>query len=106
MPHPGTSAPLVVDFGRSMNVTLVQRMLKISASGRTVAGTVAVGKQETEWRFTPNAPWVAGPYQLIVDTQLEDIAGNRIGQPFDIDVFDHVSEHLTTSTVSLPFSVR
>jgi hypothetical protein len=50
-------------------------------------------------------PWRAGAYQLLVDAELEDIAANRIDQPFDIDVFEKVSEHLTTRTVSVPFSV-
>ena len=41
------------------------------------------------------------------DTGLEDLAGNRIGQAFDIDVFERVTEHITTgTTVSLPFVVR
>jgi hypothetical protein len=51
-------------------------------------------------------PWAAGAYQLTVDTDLEDVSGNRIDQPFDIDVFEKVTEHLTTRTVSVPFSVR
>ena len=32
----------------------------------------------------------------MVDTGLEDLAGNHVGQAFDIDVFDHVTEHITT----------
>ena len=105
-PHAGTTAPVVIGFGRPMNIALLQRTLKISGAAGSVSGTVAVGKQEMEWRFTPKAPWTEGAYTVIVDTALEDIAGNRIGQPFDIDVFDHVTEHLTTGSVSLPFSVR
>ena len=44
--------------------------------------------------------------RLIVDTSLEDLAGNKIGQPFDIDVFDKVTERITTTTMSLPFEIR
>jgi len=40
-----------------------------------------------------------------VDTAIEDLAGNRIGQPFDIDVFDRVTQHIETRTISLPFSI-
>ena len=50
--------------------------------------------------------WAAGPYRLIVDTGLEDLAGNQIGQPFDIDVFDRVTEHITTATVAIPVTVK
>jgi hypothetical protein len=105
-PRAGTSAPLVVAFGRSMNYPLLQRMLQVTGPGGRVAGTIAVDRNETVWRFTPRRPWRAGAYQLLVDAELEDVAANRIDQPFDIDVFEKVSEHLTTRTVSVPFSVR
>ena len=45
-------------------------------------------------------------YRLIVDNALEDLAGNKIGQPFDIDVFDKVTEHITTTTTPLGFEIR
>ena len=105
-PRAGTSAPLLVEFGRSMNYPLLQRMLQVDGPGGRVAGTIAVDGNETSWRFTPRVPWTAGAYQLTVDADLEDVSGNRIDQPFDIDVFEKVTEHLTTRTVSVPFSVR
>jgi hypothetical protein len=52
------------------------------------------------------AAWQSGAYRLVADTGLEDLAGNRIGQLFDIDVFEHVTEHITTSTVDVPFTIR
>jgi hypothetical protein len=42
----------------------------------------------------------------VADTGLEDLAGNHIGQPFDLDVFNKVTERIETKTVSLPFRVR
>ncbi len=50
--------------------------------------------------------WAAGNYRLIVNTGIEDLAGNHVGQPFDIDTFDRVTEHITSETVALPFRVR
>jgi len=105
-PSAGTSAPLVVEFGRSMNYPLLQRMLEVAGPSGRVAGAIAVDRNETVWRFTPRVPWPAGAYRLLVDADLEDVSGNRIDQPFDIDVFEKVSEHLTTRTVSVPFSIR
>jgi hypothetical protein len=98
--------PLVVGFGRPMNYTLLQRMLKVAGARGDVAGSIAVAREESEWRFTPHDPWSAGAYKLVIDTSLEDLAGNKIGQPFDIDVFDHVTERITSSTTSLPFEIR
>ena len=105
-PRAGTSAPLVVEFGRSMNYPLLQRMLAVAGPNGPIAGTIDVDRDESVWRFTPRAPWTAGIHRLVVNTDLEDIAGNKIGQPFDIDVFEKVTEHLTTRTVDVPFSIR
>src|SRR5438477_5222561 len=99
-------APLVVEFGRSMNYPLLQRMLQVSGAGGRVSGTITVDANESTWRFAPRTSWTAGAYQLIVDADLEDISGNKIDQPFDIDVLDKVTEHLTPRTVSMPFNVR
>jgi hypothetical protein len=105
-PRTGTREPLVVDFDRPMNYPLLQRMLQVSGARSRVNGTIAVDRQESQWRFTPAAAWTSGAYRLIVETGLEDLAGNKIGQPFDIDVFDRVTEHLTTTTVDVPFTVK
>jgi hypothetical protein len=105
-PHAGTSDPLVVDFDRSMNYPLLKRMIQAVGPHGRLAGVIAVDRQESQWRFTPIAAWPSGAYRLVVETGLEDLAGNRIGQPFDIDVFDRVTEHITTTTVDVPFTVR
>jgi hypothetical protein len=105
-PRTGTTDPLIVDFDRPMNYPLLQRMLQVSSSRGRIEGTVSVDRQESQWRFTPKAPWTAGAHRLIVDTALEDLAGNKIGQPFDIDVFDRVTEHITTTTIDVPFTVQ
>ena len=105
-PRAGTREPAIVDFDRPMNYPLLQRMIQIAGARGRVAGANAVDRQESQWRFTPAAAWTSGAYRLIIDTGLEDLAGNKIGQPFDIDVFDRVTEHLTTKTVDLPFAIK
>jgi hypothetical protein len=84
-----------------MDYALLLRLLEVPG----VTGTVSVDNKETEWRFIPSQPWKPGEYRLVVDTALEDLAGNRIGQAFDVDIFEKVSEHLTSKTISLPFRV-
>lgn len=105
-PKSGTSEPVSLIFPTPMNYPLLQRMIQVSGPGGQVAGTVKIEKQETEWRLTPQQSWKTGEYKLVVDTGLEDLAGNHIGQLFDIDVFNHVTQHLATSTVPLPFAVK
>jgi hypothetical protein len=100
-PQAGTSDALVVDFPKPMDYALLLRLLDVSG----VAGAVSVDRQETEWRFIPSQLWKPGEYRLVVDTALEDLAGNHIGQAFDVDIFEKVSEHLTSKTISLPFRI-
>jgi hypothetical protein len=105
-PKAGNSAALTIDFPTPMNYPLLQRMIQVSGPGGVIYGAVAIARQESEWSFVPQHPWASGDYQLIVDTGLEDLAGNHIGEPFDIDVFTKVTEHIETKTISLPFHVR
>ena len=101
-PRAGASDALVVDFPKPLDWALLQRLLEVPG----VSGTAVVERNETRWRFVPKEPWKAGEYRLVVDTNLEDLAGNRIGRPFDVDVFERVSERVVRKTVSLPFRVR
>jgi len=101
-PKVGTSDPLVVEFPESMDWALALRLIDVPG----VLGTASVENNETEWRFKPNAPWKAREYKLVIDTALEDLAGNRIGRAFDVDIFERVSEKISGKTVSLPFRVR
>jgi len=105
-PKSGGTAPLIVDFPVPMNYALLQRMISVVDAKGSIAGSIDVQRQETQWRFTPREAWKSGDYQLVIDTNIEDLAGNHIGQLFDIDVFDHVSEHITSATVSLRFTIH
>jgi hypothetical protein len=105
-PNAGTTTALVVEFPTPMNFALLQRMIQVFGDPGTIPGTIDVDRQETQWRFTPKTPWKAGSYRLVVDTGIEDLAGNHVGQLFDIDKFERVTESIPLATVSLPFSVR
>jgi hypothetical protein len=100
------SAPLTIEFPTPMNYPLLQRMLRVVGPRGSVPGSVSIGRDETRWRFTPHTPWRAGRYQLVVDRDLEDVAGNHIGQLFDIDQFHRVTAHIVTRTLSVPFTVH
>jgi len=105
-PKAGAAGALIIDFPVPMNYPLLQRMIRVTDTKGNIAGTIDIQRQETQWRFTPRETWKAGEYQLIIDTGIEDLAGNHIGQLFDIDTFDHITERITAATVSLRFSVR
>ncbi len=106
VPAKGTTSALLVDFPHPMNYALLLRMIAVSRGQATVGGRIALDRHEAEWRFMPEKPWEAGDYRLVIDTGIEDLAGNHIGVPFDIDVFEKVSKTIERKSVSVPFTIR
>ena len=105
-PAAGTSQPLTLTFPQAMNVSLLPRTIQVLRDRERVAGVVTTGRHETEWRFTPRAPWTAGAYRVEVDTRLEDVAGNRPGLPFDFEAGNVAAEHRASPPVSIPVQIR
>lgn len=99
--------PLLVRFGEPLDHSMLLRVLSVvNAAGEKVPGTIATGDDEGCWQFTPERPWVAGSYQLVAAATLEDLAGNSIGRPFEVDEFAPVQKRIETSSVSVAFDVK
>jgi hypothetical protein len=58
-----------------------------NAGGCRVAGRARLTVGESAWTFTPDAPWRAGSYKLVVRRTLEDPAGNRLGSRFETPIY-------------------
>jgi hypothetical protein len=106
-PAVGTKAPLTVTSPKPLDRALFERLVwVVDSRGRKVAGTVAVTHEEKVWQFTPTAAWQAGTYRLVADSRLEDLAGNSIARPFEVDVFHPVTRETKSQTVDVPFEVQ
>ncbi|HTD67973.1 MAG TPA: Ig-like domain-containing protein [Candidatus Limnocylindria bacterium] len=106
-PKIGTQDPLVVIFSEPMDHALAQRVIRVvTPSGELVPGGTALREDERGWTFSPARPWQPGPYRMLVQTTIEDLAGNNIGKTFEVDVFDGVDRQFTNTTVKLSFDVR
>jgi hypothetical protein len=106
-PTAGAREALVMTSPKPLDHALMQRMLWINDErGEKVAGTIEVAQQETCWRFTPVTPWRAGRYDLVADTRLEDLAGNNIARPFEVDELRPIERETKSETVRLPFEVK
>ena len=105
-PAASTRQPLSVEFPEPLDRALLMRLMEVAdLSGHRVPGVAEIDREETRWRFTPNAEWKAGDYHLVADVSIADVAGNRIDRPFDVDVFEKIDEHLTRETKPLRFTV-
>src|SRR5258708_668891 len=106
-PKPETRDAITLTFPEPMDHALAQRVICVtSAAGELLAGATALAGQERQWTFTPAPLWLPGPYQLVIQTTIEDLAGNNIGKPFEVDLVEPVQRHLTNASVKLPFEVR
>ncbi len=105
-PKAGTADPLIIKFPKSMDYVLLQRMIGIFDTRGEISGKIVVDRNETEWRFTPQEAWKPGSYRITADNTLEDISGNHLDRPFDVDIFETVTKHIVSNTTSIPFVVH
>jgi hypothetical protein len=101
-PAAGTRDALVVEFPRPLDAALLLRCLTVDG----ISGQASVRDSERGWAFVPDQPWVAGREQTLqVLRILEDLAGNKVGRAFDVelDKFEKVEKSILTETVSLRF---
>ncbi len=105
-PSAGTMQSLTVRFPKPMDHALLQRMIwVVDGAGGKLEGQVEVNNEETRWQFTPQRVWQAGNHHLILDAALEDLAGNSIGRPFEVDVFQPIQREVKKELIELPFQV-
>lgn len=106
-PRARSDAPLMLRLARPLDHALLEGMVwVVNAAGKPVAGTLTVGGGERVITFAPAKPWTRGEYRLVVDTRLEDVCGNRVGEPFEVDVFKPVERKIRTKTLERTFTVR
>lgn len=100
-PRAGTRDALVVKFGEPLDAAVMLRRIGIPK----VTGTAVPSNHETEWHFKPDEPWTEGEYEIAADKILEDLAGNKIGRPFDVDTFEKVTAAIPHESTAIPFRI-
>jgi len=106
-PAAESRSPLRIRFPESLDGALVESALTLfGPRGEAVAGMLAIGPGEASWTFTPEAFWPAGIYQLVVDADLEDLAGNSILRPFEVDVRRDTPSRPEAKAIRIPIPIR
>ncbi len=105
-PRAHSREPLCVKFDEPLDYALLLRLLQVVEPGGTsVPGAAVVSNKERLWCFQPDEPWPGGEFYLSISTALEDLAGNKIGRPFDVDVFEQVEDRIVDKRTRLPFRI-
>jgi len=83
---------LTIDFGESMDYILAMNTITVSKNEVEVVGRISLNKDQSVWRFIPTEPWSEIEHQILVETRLEDLAGNNLNRPFDRDITHEEAE--------------
>jgi hypothetical protein len=106
-PRAGSTDPLAVEFDEPLDEAMLHRSLVVrDPQDKPVEGRIEIDRHETRWRFHPAAAWKGGTHALAVDTILEDMAGNSIERPFEVDVIRPAGRAITPKILRLPFEPR
>jgi hypothetical protein len=84
-PKAGTRDSLTITFDEPLDPAMLVAALKVKDREAEIAGAVTVPPDARAWSFTPSAGWKSGPHSLQIDPLLEDLAGNNLLGPFEVD---------------------
>ena len=106
-PAARTRGELAISFDEPLDHALLGRMIDVTdPRGDHVDGIFVVADDGKSVRFMPRRAWRSGEHQLVIDADLEDLSGNSLGRPFEVDVFRDVERQIARESVTLPFKIE
>ncbi len=105
-PSAGSRSSLLVTFHDTLDrATVASGLTLLDPNGQEVSGAASAQADGSGWMFLPTDPWTIGSYQLMVNPDLEDLAGNSIRRPFEVDIQRDVPIVPDVSQIRLPIFV-
>lgn len=87
IPQHDKRAPIKLHFLEPLDHAILQYAITVwDENEQRVEGSFTIGEGDDSWLFHPATPWSAGEYTLLIDAKLEDLAGNNLNRPFDVDL--------------------
>ena len=95
-----------IDFPEPLDHALLQRLVWVEDAGnRAVEGQVRVGDDERQWAFVLDKAWKVGDYRIMIGTSLEDLAGNNVARPFEVDRVQRPEDGVIPDYATLDFKI-
>lgn len=106
VPNKGTKEALGISFDESLDAMLAKETIQVySSENEFIEGGFIVSKKATNVLFAPKNLWKKGDYKIVIESRLEDLAGNNLNRLFDTDLSK--GEKLDTSqTKTITFTIQ
>lgn len=102
IPAAGSSAALTITFPAPLDYALIPRTIQVRSDHNSQIQSSHDGQSI---RFTPASPWKAGQIKINIAPILEDLAGNSIARPFNLDL-QSTPELPKPTTVTKSFTIK
>jgi hypothetical protein len=87
IPKSNSKEGLGIEFDEFLDVILANESIAIvDENKQEISGDFLTSKKGSNTLFVPSNPWEKGSYRLIIDSKLEDLAGNNLNRLFDEDL--------------------
>ena len=84
IPNLNSRDTLILNFNRIMDHALIQSMITLkNIENNDIEGFWEILENEQQIRFISERKWQKGNYQIIIDSRLEDVAGNNLQNLLD-----------------------
>jgi len=106
VPTAESKEALGIAFGEYLDAMLIEKNIHIlSASNQVVSGSFLTMGDANSTLFIPKERWKKGSYTLVVQSSMEDLAGNNLNRLFDTDL--QQQQRINTSkTKEISFTVH
>ncbi|MEB3346499.1 Ig-like domain-containing protein [Aquimarina gracilis] len=106
-PEVGTISELKIDFKEQMDYgSMLNRITLLNPDKKKVTGDLKLIKNESTLVLKPHKPWIKGEYEIVIDSRIEDLAGNNLNRLFDTKIVDETSKDIDKAFYSLFFSIK
>lgn len=106
-PPANSTKPLFVDFNEPMDYSLADKMVWVETEpGTILEGKIELANDEMRLVFFPdNFKWTPGEYAVGVHSRYEDLAGNQLEKPFEVDVQSRPERTDEVELYRIPFKI-
>ncbi len=100
-PDSGTRQPLTIEFDERLDYAMLRNQPLTVTLGKTLVDCqILPNANSTTLELVPSTNWTPGTYTLNINPRLEDLAGNSIERPFEVDIQQANAEQSKTTTIT------